>query len=121
MVRSRQFDFSSLAASLLNGPKISVARKKLGTKRLPPIDAAGQLPDGRTFADVAGLKQHLVADSDLFATAFSEKLATYALRRGMTFSDRAELSKINNLARVDGYKLTTVIEALVTSELGQKR
>ncbi len=58
----------------------------------PKIDASGELPDGRTFADAAGLKKLMVADLDKFADAFGEKLATYALRAArMTFADHAEL------------------------------
>ena len=54
----------------------------------PELDPSGELPDGRKFADAGELKQLLLADIDKFAAAFTEKLATYALRRGMTFADR---------------------------------
>ncbi len=54
----------------------------------PKLDPSGELYDGRKFADAAGLKRLLLDDTDKFAAAFTEKLATYALRRGMTFSDR---------------------------------
>ena len=54
----------------------------------PPIDAGGELPDGRKFADADGLKALMVDDLDRFARAFAGKLATYALRRGMTIDDR---------------------------------
>ncbi len=63
-----------------------------GTGANPAIDASGELPDGRKFADAAELKQLMLADLDKFAAAFTEKLATYALRRGMTFDDRKSLA-----------------------------
>ena len=47
----------------------------------PKIDASGELPDGRKFADAVGLKKLMLDDVDKFAAAFSEKLATYAMRR----------------------------------------
>ncbi len=60
----------------------------------PKVDASGELPDGRKFADAEGLKRLLVDDIDRFAAAFVEKLATYALRRGMTVDDRDALAEV---------------------------
>jgi mono/diheme cytochrome c family protein len=87
----------------------------------PLIDASGELPDGRTFSDAAGLKRLLVADLDRFAAAFAEKLATYALRRGMTFADRTLVTDLAARARSTDYRLATLVEQLVTSDLFQKR
>lgn len=87
----------------------------------PAIDASGELPDGRTFSDAAGLKQLLVADLDKFAAAFSEKLATYALRRAMTFSDRKALAAISAQSKGQGYQLADLIENLVLSDLFRAR
>ncbi len=87
----------------------------------PKLDPSGELYDGRKFADAAGLKRILIDDTDRFAMAFTEKLATYALRRGMTFSDRADLKRIADGAKADDYKLATLIESLVASEVFRKR
>ena len=46
---------------------------------------------------------------------------TYALRRAMTFSDRAELKRIAERSKMDGYRLASLIETLVASDLFQKR
>jgi hypothetical protein len=92
-----------------------------GTGDNPALDPSGELYDGRTFKDVAGLKKILLDDTDRFAVAFTEKLATYALRRGTTFSDRTELKHVTDQAKPDGYKLASLIEVLVTSDLFQKR
>ncbi len=67
------------------------------------------------------MKRLLLDDIDKFAIAFTEKLATYALRRGMTFSDRAELKQIAEQSKADDYKLASLIESLVTSKLFLKR
>jgi hypothetical protein len=87
----------------------------------PAIDASGELPDGRKFADAAGLKKLMLADLDKFAAGFVEKLATYALRRGMTFADRAELKRIAEQCRSDQYRIVSLMEAFITSDLFQKR
>lgn len=92
-----------------------------GTGDNPKLDPGGELYDGRTFKDAAGLKKILLDDTDKFAVAFTEKLATYALRRGTTFSDRAELKHVTDQAKADGYKLASLIETLVTSDIFQKR
>lgn len=94
---------------------------KDGTGADPMLDPSGVLSDGRKFADSSELRKLLVEDSDKFAAAFTEKLATYALRRGMTFSDREELKNIADQSKTSGYKLTSLIETLVTSPLFLKR
>ncbi len=99
----------------------TVETVRAGTGDDPTIDATGKLIDGRTFADAAGLKQILLADADPFAEAFTGKLATYALRRGTTFSDRAEIKRIAARSKADDYRLASLIEMLVTSDLFLKR
>ena len=60
----------------------------------PTVDPSGELVDGRKFADADELKGLMLADLDKFAAALTGKLATYALRRGMTFDDRKLLAEI---------------------------
>ncbi|MBS0208223.1 MAG: DUF1592 domain-containing protein [Planctomycetes bacterium] len=92
-----------------------------GTGADPTLDPSGELYDGRGFADAAELKRLMLDDLDRFAAAFTDKLATYALRRGMTFSDRGELKRIVEQAQGEDYRLATIVELLVTSPLFQKR
>jgi len=56
-----------------------------------------------------------------FGAAFTEKLATYAMRRGMTSSDREELQHIATTAKKADCQLLSLIESLVTSPLFLKR
>jgi hypothetical protein len=99
----------------------TVEKQKEGAGEDPRIDASGELPDGRKFADGAELKRLLLADSDKFAAAFFEKLATYALRRAMTFDDRRALATLANESRANDYRLSKMIESLVTSDLFRHR
>ena len=94
---------------------------KDGSGANPKLDPSGELADGRKFADAAGLKRLLIDDSDKFAVAFMEKLATYAFRRGMTFSDRAELKRLVEGARADDYRLANLVETLASSDFFQTR
>lgn len=99
----------------------TVEAMKDGTGENPALDPGGRLPDGRAFKDSSELRQILLADTDKFATAFTEKLATYALRRGMTFSDRDEIAKITAEAKKSDYHLRSLIESFVASPLFLRR
>ena len=92
-----------------------------GAGENPTLDPSGELPDGRKFADAAALKKLMVSDLNKFAAAFTEKLATYALRRRMTFADRKQLTAIADQGKADDCQLATLIENLVLSDLFQKR
>ena len=61
------------------------------------------------------------ADLDRFAEAFVEQLATYSLRRVMTIDDAAQIKAIVQASQRDDYKLRTVIENLVLSDLFRKK
>lgn len=92
-----------------------------GKGKNPAVNAAGELPDGRTFKGPEEFKALLVADQDRFAVAFIEQLATYALRRVMTIDDAAQIQAIADASKKDEYRLKTVIENFVLSDLFQKR
>ncbi|HEX4146388.1 MAG TPA: DUF1592 domain-containing protein [Pirellulales bacterium] len=92
-----------------------------GSGENPKLDPSGELPDGRKFADAAELKKLMLDDLDKFAAAFTGKLATYALRRGMTFDDRKSLAAVSQQSKANDYVLATLVESLVLSDLFQKR
>ncbi len=86
----------------------------------PALDPSGVLADGRAFADSVALRRLLLDRDDEVAVAFAEKLAMYALRRGMTFSDRDGLQRIVKELQATDYPLRSLVEAFVTSPLFQK-
>lgn len=94
---------------------------KEGTGDNPALDPSGQLPDGREFKDSHELRQILLTDADKFAAAFTEKLATYGLRRSLTFTDREALKPVVEGAKKQDYRLVSLIEGFVTSPLFSKR
>ena len=79
------------------------------------------MPDGRAFKDSVAFKQLLVADRDAVAKAFVEHLCTYALRRVLTFDDKADIDVIVAEAKKHDYRLQDVVRAVATSELIRKR
>ena len=92
-----------------------------GRGKNPPVDASGQLPDGRSFSGPVTFKKLLLDDVDFFAKALIEKLATYALRRAMTIDDRDDIHAIAESCKAEGYRLQDMVESLILSELFQKR
>ena len=92
-----------------------------GTGGNPPVDASGQLPDGRSFVDADSFKQLLVADHDRFLEALVEQLSTYALRRVLTVDDRDELAAIVAVGKAQDYRLRDLIRAVALSDLMQQR
>ena len=78
---------------LVNGGPTSASRK--GTGDDPPVDASGEMPDGRAFADAAQFKELLLDDRDRFLKAFVEHLCTYSLRRVLTVDDRDDIRRLS--------------------------
>lgn len=94
---------------------------KKGKEPVFPINATSELADGRKFDGAEALQKLMVQDIDRIAEAFVEKLATYALRRAMTVDDAASLRGIAEACRGSDYRLKTLIETFVYSDLMQKR
>ncbi|MEI8379064.1 MAG: DUF1592 domain-containing protein [Planctomycetota bacterium] len=92
-----------------------------GTGDNPSVNPSGKLSDGRSYQTPEEFKQLLLADIDSFNTAFIEKLATYSLRRTMSFDDREGLTAISKESRARDYRLRDLIEVIVISDLFQKR
>lgn len=87
----------------------------------PKVSAAGKLPDGRAYQTADDFKNLLLADLDRFNATFIEKLATYGLRRSMSFDDHSELKAIAAASKSKDYRVRDIIEAFVCSNLFQKR
>ena len=92
-----------------------------GTGENPPVNPTGKFSDGRVYQTPEEFKQLLLADLDSFNSAFIEKLATYGLRRSMSFDDRAALAAMAKVSRGQDYRLRDLVEAFVLSDLFQKR
>ena len=92
-----------------------------GTGDDPPVNASGELPDGRPYQNAQEFKKLLLADLDAFNHTFIEKLAIYGLRRTVTFEDRAELEAIAQVSKQHDYRVRDIVNAFILSDLFQKR
>jgi hypothetical protein len=81
-----------------------------------PIDASATMPDGSQFAGLSGLQRILLGRKDQFAAAFTERLLTYALARGINASDMPAVRRIAARTAADDYRIQTVIKGIVTSD-----
>jgi hypothetical protein len=79
------------------------------------IDVTGGLPDGAQFAGVSGLEQALLKNPDLFVSALTEKLLTFALGRGVEPYDAPAIRGIVREARADDFRFSSLILGIVNS------
>jgi hypothetical protein len=85
------------------------------------IDASGTLPEGEQFNGPDELRAVLVARKDQFVHALIEKMLTYSLGRGLELYDRCTVKDIATAVERDGYKFSTLLTQIVTSDAFQKR
>jgi len=85
------------------------------------IDASGVLLDGTKVNGPRELRQALMAKKTQFATAVTEKLLTYALGRGLEYYDAPAVRAIDRAAAADGYRWSSLIQAIVKSAPFQMR
>ncbi len=84
--------------------------------RSTKIDASGELPNGKTFEDVSGLKKVLVAQQDQFAAALTAKLLAYAMGRPTEPADRPRINRIVKELNQRGDGFRDLIERVVLSK-----
>jgi hypothetical protein len=86
-----------------------------------PVDSAGELPDGRAFADIRELKRLLLDDERAIARNLARQLLTYATGAPVRFSDRDAIEEILRQAAPTGYGGRTLIHGIVQSRLFQEK
>ncbi len=86
-----------------------------------PVDAAGGLPDGSSFVGVAGLETAILKRPEVFVTALTESLATFALGRGLELYDGPAIRQVVRKAAKQDYRISAVILGIVSSGPFQMR
>jgi hypothetical protein len=82
-----------------------------------PVDAAGELPDGRKFNDIREFKQLLLNDDRQVARNLTRQLAVYATGAPVGFKDRTEVERILDRASSSHFGVRSLIHELVQSDL----
>ena len=81
-----------------------------------PIDVTTAMPDGRQFEGLYGLQEVLMESRQQFAGAFTERLMTYALGRGLEATDQPQVRRIIRAAEANHYPMHEIIWGILTSE-----
>lgn len=81
------------------------------------VDASGQLPTGETFRDIHDLKRLLSANPRQLAHNLLHHLVLHATGTPVGFADRAEVESMLDACAADGYRVKSLIHALVQSSL----
>ncbi len=81
-----------------------------------PVDAAGRLVTGESFQDAGGLIAAIVRDrAEGVAGALAEQLLTYALGRGVEYTDKHAVREIVERSRRAGWRFHETIRAVAES------
>jgi hypothetical protein len=86
-----------------------------------PVDATGQLPDGRTFQSPGELKKLLLEEREAFVQGFTTQLLTYALGRGLERYDKPVVKGIAARAPEQDYRFSALVLDIVRSLPFQNR
>ena len=80
-----------------------------------PVDATGELKDGKTIAGQEGLKKYLLKNKDLFLKNMSRKMLGYALGRKVYYYDYFLINKMVESAQKNNYRISALIWNIVNS------
>lgn len=87
-----------------------------------PIDAKGQLANGRPVTGPKDLREALLAEPERFLHAMTEKLMTYALGRRVEYYDMPTVRAVTHEVAENGdYRFAAMIKAIVASDAFQLR
>jgi len=82
-----------------------------------PVDASGELPDGRSFGDIRELKRLLLDDEKQVARNLARQLAVYATGAPIRFGDRPQIEQVLDRASSSHYGVRSIVHAIVSSDL----
>jgi mono/diheme cytochrome c family protein len=86
-----------------------------------PIDASGQLADGRQIDGVVTLRNAILEHPEIFVTTMTEKMMTYALGRGVEASDMPAVRRVVRDAAKQDYRFSSMVMGIVKSVPFQMR
>ena len=82
-----------------------------------PVDASGELPDGRKFHDIREFKQLLLTEEKQIARNLARQLAIYATGAPIRFNDRAPIEQVLARASASHYGVRSLVQEVVQSKL----
>ncbi len=98
-------------------PGLAKSGQKLTHRWALPVDASGELPDGRKFHDIREFKQLLLADERQLARNLAQQLTVYATGAPVGFADRREIEALLDRASSSHWGVRSLVHELVQSWL----
>ena len=86
-----------------------------------PVDATGQLADGRSFKDIKDFKNLLLTNPADVHRCLTEKLLTYATGAAPSYADKKAIAEIVDKSLKQGGGLTTFVNEIVLSETFRRK
>ncbi len=80
-----------------------------------PVDASGELPDGRKFNGPIELKDILMERKEEFVATFATQLLIYALGRGPIVTDQCVVEDTIEAAKANSYRFSSIVKSIVHS------
>ncbi len=96
---------------------IAKSGQKFAFHYAQPVDASGELADGRKFHDIREFKQLLLTDEKQLARNVAKQLAVYATGAQIRFADREQIEQILERASSSHYGIRSIVHEVVQSEL----
>ena len=85
-------------------------------RKLYPVDASGELPNGETFEDVQGLKAALMKEERTVAASIFEGLLCYGLGRDVSFTDKPLVEMALDNLEADHFPVRDMVKQVVLSQ-----
>ena len=82
-----------------------------------PVDASGQLMDGRRFQDIHQLKTLLAGNPRQLARNLLHQFTLHATGTPVRFSDRTEIESMLDLCQPDNYRVRDLLHSLIQSRI----
>ncbi len=98
-------------------PGLAKSGQKFAFHYALPVDASGELPDGRKFADIREFKRLLLDDKKQVARNLARQLVVYSTGAPVRFSDRAQIEQVLQRASASHYGVRSLVHEIVQSQL----
>ena len=86
-----------------------------------PVDASGQLADGRSFGDIGEYRRLLLQDERQIARNFVNQLIVYATGTPVSFADRDVVERILDETADKQYGLRSLVHGVIQSEVFRRK
>jgi hypothetical protein len=86
-----------------------------------PIDASGNLADGKAIDGVVTLREAILARPDVFVGTMTEKMMTYALGRGVDARDMPAIRTVLRKSAAENWRFSSLVLGIVESVPFQMR